>query len=126
MTLREESLSPVSSIKRFINRYNFPVPLAPNFPPRVTESDQRINGTWRRHSAEVFSCFLFPEIQPFIKVLGTAACKSAFIIFVCKERRKEKGGKKKEKSERGKGSQPLQMPHNCTEQMNINVTVKLK
>lgn len=35
--------------------------------------------------------------------------------------------KKKEKGEGGeKRKQPLQMPHNCTEQMNINVTVKLK
>lgn len=38
-------------------------------------------------------------------------------IFVRKEKRKEV---------RGGGGQPLQMPHNCTEQMNINVTVKLK
>lgn len=41
-------------------------------------------------------------------------------IFVRREKRKEvrEDGKK--------GKQPLQMPHNCTEQMNINVTVKLK
>lgn len=40
-------------------------------------------------------------------------------LFIKKDRKKEKGVWEKE-------SQPLQMPHNCTEQMNINVTVKLE
>lgn len=39
-------------------------------------------------------------------------------IFVRKE--------EKERSEEERGIQPLQMLRNCTEQMNINVTVKLK
>lgn len=63
---------------------------------------------------------MFPKIQLFIKGLVTVACKSALIFFVRREKRKEvRGGRKK-------GKQPLQMPHNCTEQMNINVTVKLE
>lgn len=79
------------------------LPSAPRtkYVPWVTESDQRITGTWRRHITEVFSCFLFPEIQPFIKDLGTTAGKSAFTIFVWKERRKKRG-EKKEKGWAGK------------------------
>lgn len=41
-------------------------------------------------------------------------------IFVRRQKRKEV------REEGKKGKQPFQMPHNCTEQMNINVTVKLK
>ena len=64
---------------------------------------------------------MFPKIQLFIKGLVTVACKSALIFLSGEKKGKEV------REERGKkGKQPLQMPHNCTEQMNINVTVKLK
>lgn len=59
---------------------------------------------------------MFPKIQLFIMGLVIMECKSALIFLSEKKKRKEVRG----------GKQPLQMPHNCTEQMNINVTVKLK
>lgn len=63
---------------------------------------------------------MFPKIQLFIKGLVTVACKCVLIFLSGQKKRKEV------REEGGKGIQPLQMLHNCTEQMNINVTVKLK
>lgn len=67
-----------------------------------------------------FPPFVFLKIPFFVKSLVTVACKCELIFLSLQDE------KKRERGEGGEGKRPLQMLHNCTEQMNINVTVKLK
>ena len=122
------STTVLSSIARFMDWCRFPVPLILAMFWDSTHSviylktvdSIELLSLLAMHNCRGVFPLCVPENPTVHQGLSHCGMQICINIFVRREKREEV------REEGKKGKQPLQMPHNCTEQMNINVTVKLK